>query len=228
MKKRPFAICHMMMSVDGRIDCAMTEQLGDEEAYYNSLASLQLPTTLMGRTTMEMHYTDGTHFVATDPTPIGKETFKINRESDDYTITLDSHGVLNITTAEVDKQPLLVVMSQDAPAEYAAKLDSLGISWIATGKGRVDLVRMAKILVENFGVERMAVVGGAEINGAMLAAGLIDEVSVIVGAGVDGRHSQKGLFDGISEEDWSVRHLRLQGVARVGEQAVWLRYDVLK
>ena len=218
----------MMMSVDGRIDCAMTEQLGDEDAYYNSLASLKCATTLMGRTTMEMHYTDGTHFVAVDPTPIGMEDFRINRESDDYTISLDSHGTLNITTAEVDDQPLLVVVSEDAPAEYVAKLDSLGISWIATGKGRVDLVRMAEILADNFGIERMAVVGGATVNGAMLAAGLIDEVSVIVGAGIDGRHGQKGLFDGMSEVGWSVQILRLQGVARVGKQAVWLRYDVIK
>ncbi len=216
------------MSVDGRIDCAMTEQLGDEDAYYNSLASLKCATTLMGRTTMEMHYTDGTHFVAANPTPIGKEDFKINRESDDYTITLDSCGTLNITTAEVDDQPLLVVVSEDAPAEYVEKLDSLGISWIATGKGRVDLIRMSEILADDFGIERMAVVGGATVNGAMLAAGLIDEVSVIVGAGIDGRHGQKGLFDDISEVGWSVQSLRLQGVARVGEQAVWLRYDVIK
>ena len=25
--KKPYIICHMMISLDGRIDCAMTEQL---------------------------------------------------------------------------------------------------------------------------------------------------------------------------------------------------------
>ena len=35
---KPYIICHMMSSVDGRIDCAMTEQLKGVEDYYETLA----------------------------------------------------------------------------------------------------------------------------------------------------------------------------------------------
>ena len=34
---KPYIICHMMTSVDGRIDCAMTEQLPGVQEYYDTL-----------------------------------------------------------------------------------------------------------------------------------------------------------------------------------------------
>ena len=34
--KKPYIICHMMTSVDGRIDCAMTEQLPGVQEYYGN------------------------------------------------------------------------------------------------------------------------------------------------------------------------------------------------
>ena len=34
METRPYIICHMMASLDGRIDCDMTEQIDDTNHYY--------------------------------------------------------------------------------------------------------------------------------------------------------------------------------------------------
>ena len=31
---KPYIVCHMMTSVDGRIDCAMTEHLPGVQEYY--------------------------------------------------------------------------------------------------------------------------------------------------------------------------------------------------
>lgn len=95
--------------------------------------------------------------------------------------------------------------------EYLAYLDGLHISWIACGRERIDFVRACAILADEFGVARMAVVGGGHINAAFLAAGLLDEVSILVGAGIDGR---------------GVTPLKLEGVKAFESGAVWLRYDV--
>ena len=46
---KPYIICHMMTSVDGRIDCAMTEQLPGVEEYYATLDELDVPTRISGR-----------------------------------------------------------------------------------------------------------------------------------------------------------------------------------
>lgn len=50
---KPYIICYMMTSIDGRIDCQMTAQLQGVAQYYQILDELDLPTTLSGRTTAE-------------------------------------------------------------------------------------------------------------------------------------------------------------------------------
>ena len=51
---KPYIICHMMTSVDGRIDCAMTEHLPGVQEYYDTLARLDAPTRVSGRVTAQL------------------------------------------------------------------------------------------------------------------------------------------------------------------------------
>ena len=44
---KPYIICHMMSSVDGRIDCDMTEKIGGDE-YYEVLKRLDCSSELSG------------------------------------------------------------------------------------------------------------------------------------------------------------------------------------
>lgn len=46
--KKPYIICHMMISIDGRIDCAMTSKLPGVDDYYTSLDEITVPTTVSG------------------------------------------------------------------------------------------------------------------------------------------------------------------------------------
>ena len=66
---------------------------------------------------------------------------------------------------------------------------------------------------------------GGHINAAFLAAGLLDEVSILVGAGIDGRGGMGAVFDGLPMER-GVTPLKLAGVKAFESDAVWLRYDV--
>ncbi|MFR3921175.1 MAG: dihydrofolate reductase family protein [Dysosmobacter welbionis] len=82
-----------------------------------------------------------------------------------------------------------------APADPHQRAGAPGVSDLSgrpehlllTGKERIDLARATEILATEFGVERMAVVGGSAINTSFLDAGLLDEVSILIGAGIDGR-----------------------------------------
>ena len=51
---KPYIVCHMMTSVDGRIDCAMTEHLPGVQEYYDTLDALDAPTRISGRVTAEL------------------------------------------------------------------------------------------------------------------------------------------------------------------------------
>ena len=46
--KKPYIIRHMMISIDGRIDCAMTSKLPGVDDYYTSLDEITVPTTVSG------------------------------------------------------------------------------------------------------------------------------------------------------------------------------------
>ena len=221
---RPYIICHMMASIDGRIDCEMTEHIGGNE-YYDALAQLNCDSNLSGRVTMQMHYALSEPFVATDSTPIGRSAFYKAVDSDKgYNIALDSKGRLRWPDTAEDEQPLLVITSEKAPNAYLETLRKQQISWIAVGKEEVDLVQAVEMLNEQFGVKRLAVVGGGHINGAFLKAGLLDEVSVVVGAGIDGRKGMTAVFDGIDDPSFPTTTLKLTSVERIGEQSVWMRY----
>ena len=52
--KKPYIVCHMMTSLDGRIDCAMTAQLPGVDDYYRTLEALNVPTTVSGRVTAQL------------------------------------------------------------------------------------------------------------------------------------------------------------------------------
>lgn len=225
-RMRPYIICHMMSSVDGRIDCAMTEKIDNTENYYQALDSLNFDAVLEGRVSRQMHYALPEPFKAADKTPIGKETYHIAHRSDRYDVAVDTHGSLMWPdSAAADN--LLVITDEQCSAEYHKYLTDNGISWIACGKKGIDFPRAVEILAEVFGVKRLGVVGGGHINGAFLQAGLLDEVSLMIGAGIDGRAGMTAVFDGIQVHNFPPTLLTLNTVERMGN-TVWLRYTVDK
>ena len=110
-----------MASVDGRIDCAMTEQIESGDEYYEALAELGCPSLLMGRVTMQLHYAAAEPFVAKEPAPIGRQAVHVARRAGGYLVAVDTHGSLCWPAGEFDGQPLLVITSEKCAAEYAGR-----------------------------------------------------------------------------------------------------------
>lgn len=240
---RPYTICHMMASLDGRIDCDMTEQIDDTNHYYDALAELDCPSTLEGKTTMKMDYAlEGFYDKRGDYKAAGKQVYKAE-EAKAYAVGLDTAGTLlwGDSTKEVFGRPLIMILSEWASQDYLDYLKSKGISYIAigddspvgydeiTGAGvshgpYINLPVAMEILRKDFGIERLAVVGGGHINGSMLDLGLIDEVSMMYGYGIDGREGMAAAFDGRPKNRKPVR-LQFQSV-KEKDGIVWMRYLV--
>ncbi len=220
--KKPYIICHMMTSLDGRIDCAMTEHLPGVQEYYDTLDALDAPTRISGRVTAQLEMALPGTFHSETVTPLGKEEVSKATSAAGYEVVIDTHGTL-LWDGINEERPLLIVTSEQVSKEYLAYLDSCRISWIAAGKDKVDLARACAIMAEAFGIKRAAVVGGGHINAGFLAAGLLDEVSILIGAGIDGRGGMSAVFDGLPM-DRAVTPLRLNHVQQYASGAVWLRY----
>ncbi|MDE6787255.1 MAG: dihydrofolate reductase family protein, partial [Muribaculaceae bacterium] len=83
-------------------------------------------------------------------------------------------------------------------------------------------------LGSDFGVRRLAVLGGGLINGGFLAAGLIDEVSLLLAPGIDGRQGWRAMFDGIANQSKLPTKLNLQSVERLDNDVIWIKYTIAK
>ena len=176
--KRPYIVCHMVASIDGRIDCSMVDKISGDE-YYETLEKLDCPTQLEGRVTMEHYNAAKEPFVANDTTALGMTSVYKAVDSDEYMVAVDTHGKLRWPASEIDGVPLVCIVSEQVAQEYVEMLRKEGISYICVGRGSINLPAAMEILRSEFGVERMAVLGGGHINGGFLAAGLIDEVNRI-------------------------------------------------
>lgn len=93
--KKPYMICHMMMSIDGRIDCGMTVKIAGSNEYYETLNALNVPTTLIGRVTAQLEMSDSGVFEPTNAAAaFGKEGFSKKRDAAGYQVVVDTKGTL--------------------------------------------------------------------------------------------------------------------------------------
>lgn len=222
---KPYIICHMVASIDGRIDCSMVDKISGDE-YYTTLDALQCPSRLEGRVTIA-HYTALPQpFIAHDSTPVGEESVYMATKAEGYTIAVDTRGQLRFPDNVAAEGPFLVISSQQAPREYLDTLRQHGISYIATGCTAIHLPRAMELLHDTFGVEKMSLLGGGHINGGFLTEGLIDEVSLLLAPGIDGRQGQTALFDGIADATKLPTQLSLASAEQLDSGILWLRYKV--
>ena len=215
----------MVASIDGRIDCSMVDKISGEE-YYAALEQLDCPSLLEGRVTMEHYNAAKEPFVPTEYEPVGHPSVYIAEESDAYMVSVDTLGHLRWNSNSIDDVPLVCIVSERVSKEYLEMLRKQGISWIAVGNENIDLDTAMNILYEQFHVKRLALLGGGHINGGFLQAGLIDEVSLLIAPGIDGRKNGTSVFDGILTMENLPIHLRLTGLERLENDVIWLRYGL--
>lgn len=214
----------MVSSIDGRIDCSMVDKISGDE-YYSTLASLECPSCVEGKvTTLHYHSLPG-HYVAKNSEKIAKETWHKAVVAERYQICPDTNGTLLWNPEQ--PTPLLILLSEKAPEEYLGYLRDRNISYIVTGKDSIDLTRAMEILGDLFGVKRLSVLGGGRINGGFLSAGLIDEISLLLAPGIDGRTSQPALFDGVANSPGFLpTRLEIKSVETIANGVLWIKYMI--
>ena len=222
---KPYIICYMMTSVDGRIDCEMVGQLAGVEDYYPLLDELGLQSVISGKTTAQLELAESGEFKPKDNSTFGKESVsKKTDNSNGYTIVMDTKGTLLWKHDSQYEKPHIIIISKQVSQEYLTHLDEKNISYIVTGDTRIDLVAACKALKETFGIKRLGIVGGPAINTAFLDAGLLDEVILLIGAGIDGRASFPAVFHREDDGHSEPMPLKLVEARTYDSDAVFIRY----
>jgi riboflavin biosynthesis pyrimidine reductase len=162
-----------------------------------------------------------------------REDFRAPGDFASFAFAIDPSGRLAWKTNDIDGDHVVAILSTRVSDEYLAFLRGRGVSYLlagdrdaSAGSGQgVDLSIAMEKIGSRFGVKTLMLEGGGRINGGMLVAGLIDEVSVLVAPAVDGRVGAPALFD--LGGDGAVRcRLALEHVEQRADDVLWLRYRV--
>ena len=147
-----------------------------------------------------------------------------------WLVSPDSRGRLRsgYKGTETPGHHSLHLVSRKTPAAYLNLLREQCIPYLMAGLDRVDLPQAVASLGAVLGVRTILSIGGGRLNGALLRAGLIDEINVIVRPELIGGISTPTLFDcaDLEAEQWPVR-LELIHARQEMERFLWLRYRVV-
>jgi 2,5-diamino-6-(ribosylamino)-4(3H)-pyrimidinone 5'-phosphate reductase len=225
---KPYIICHMLSSVDGKIDGNALDAVIAEGEYEATGAKLEGDAWICGRTTMQQHFAEDEPFVSASNTPAGPQPVFVARRADSYAISVDTLGKLRWSGGDLDGDHLVCVVSERVPADYLSMLRENGISYVVVGESSVDLADAVDQLGEHFGIRVLLLEGGGQINGAFLQANLVDEVSLLVVPGIDGRRDIPTVFDGVNPARNTAVPLKLKSVEQRGNDTLWIRYTVVR
>ncbi len=225
---KPYIICHMASSVDGKIDGAALSSVMAEGEYEATGAKLKGDAWICGRTTMQQHFAERKPFVSASKRPAGPRPVFVAQRAKSYAISVDTLGKLRWSGGDLDGDHLICIVSQQAPEDYLELLREKGISYVVSGKSSVDLKKAVDQLGKYFGIRTLLLEGGGHINGGFLQAGLVDEVSLLVVPGIDGRHEIPAVFDGLGPSKKKAVSLRLKSIQRRKRDALWLRFKVVR
>jgi riboflavin biosynthesis pyrimidine reductase len=218
----------MLSSVDGKIDGAVLKSVTGSGEYEATGAMLKGDAWVCGRTTMQQHFAEAELFVSTSNKPAGPQPVYVARRAKSYAVSIDTTGKLRWSDSDIDGDHLICVVSERVPEDYLSMLREKRISYIVTGTTSVDLLQAVNLLGEHFGIRTLLLEGGGHINGAFLQAHLVDEVSILVVPGIDGRHDIPAVFDGVSLARKGAVPLKLKSVEQRKNDTIWIRYNVIK
>jgi riboflavin biosynthesis pyrimidine reductase len=213
----------MVPSVDGRI---VTERWPLPRSafaeYDRTAATFGADAWMVGRVSMEP-YAGRAALPARARGRVPRTEFVARPDAPSHAVVLDPGGKLRWESASIDDDHVVAVLTERVTDRYLGFLRARGVSYLFGGERRIDLSKVLRKLRARFGIRTLLLEGGGRINGAFLAAGLIDELSVLVAPVADGGVGTPSLFDA-RDGAGPARRLELISVRRRRGDLLWVRY----
>ncbi len=228
---RPYIICHMVTSIDGKVTgdfLFQKESKAGTEDYYEINRNFKADAFACGRVTMESSFTNGWQpdLAPFADAKIDRTDFIGDKNAKFFAVSFDRHGRLGWQTSHiVDEDPgygnahIIQVMCEDASDAYLAYLQSIGVSYIFAGKTELDILFALKKLKYLFGIEKLLLEGGSIINGTFHKTGVIDELSLVMIPLTASKESKPLFYDG------DLDLYKLMDVQKLSSGAVWLKFN---
>jgi riboflavin biosynthesis pyrimidine reductase len=232
---RPYIICHMVTSIDGRLHPSRftvpavgipSEVLRGH--YEQVTGQFEAEGWIVGRKTMA-EMAKGTERIVADVRKVAREPHVANRNGRDLAIAIDPSGRVHYGKDNVGGDHVVAVLGEQVSDAYLADLREDGVSYIFAGLKGDDLGLAMEQLAAVFGVKTLLLEGGGGINGSFLKQRLIDEFSTLIYPAIDGVAGIQSIVDYHGTEDerpGAGQALRLIGCETLEGGMVWLRHKV--
>jgi riboflavin biosynthesis pyrimidine reductase len=216
----------MLCSIDGRILNSRWRPKGNVESGLFERLHDQLGggSWLCGRVTAQ-EFAKGTQYPPSDQT-FPRDSYFAQRDAKAWGIFLDAHGKAVWARRDIGGDAILVILTEQVSDTHLAGLRADGISYIFAGATEIDLAAALETLNRDLGIERLMLEGGGGANGALLRAGLVDEISLVVCPVVDGGSGAPSVFDSGKTDlgPAPIDRMTLASHDVLDGGVVWLRY----
>ena len=226
---RPYIVCHMVTSIDGKVTGDFLYKKECEEAtkiYYEINRSYKPDGFICGRITMETSFTNGWYPDLSCYAPLGKrEDYIPEKLSGFYAVSFDPKGKLGWKeNVIIDEDPgynnaqIIEVLTQKVDERYLSYLKEKNIPYIFAGEEELDVKLALSKLRNIFGIKLLLLEGGSIINGYFERAEAIDELSLVV-APLTANGEDKPLF-----MDSKIIGFELKEIKTYEDSVLWLNY----
>ena len=226
---KPYVICHMLGSVDGRIKQDIWG-FKDHHKYFEETAEkIKADAWLVGRVTMQEFSSKQTYSLKATPEYDSKEDFVARQPAKTFAVVIDPAGKCFWDTNMVSTEHVIEVLTEKVSAGYLQHLRSKNVSYLFGGSQELDLELVLHKLHQLFGIQTVRIDGGGHVNGSFLKAGLIDEFSLVLAPVADGTTGSPTVFE-VEEEygDRKATQFKIKSVEQIYEDFLWIRYQVIR
>jgi riboflavin biosynthesis pyrimidine reductase len=145
-----------------------------------------------------------------------------------FAVGADARGILRFSDNTIEGDHVVLLVTKQVSNDYLAHLRAAQVSYVICGRKRLNLHDALSKLYSLFGIQRLMLQGGGTFNGAMLKAGLVDEVSQVIVPVVDGGPEVTSIFDiPGAKTGRAAGTLKLTQHRTLDGGVVWLRYKLL-
>ncbi|BAV09411.1 Pyrimidine reductase, riboflavin biosynthesis [Filimonas lacunae] len=234
MSKRPYVICLMMTSLDGKI---LGEKWGKDDrvqlltkSFEEAHDAIGMKAWIVGRATMEKDFTKFARPVYKEGAlQINRADFIATREAKSFAIAIDGNAKLGWESSIMLGDHVISILTEAVEDSYLAHLQEVGVSYIFAGATTVNLQMALEKLKTLFGIETLMLEGGGRINGSFLNEGLIDEFNQLLLPLADGRVETSSVFE-IAEKDRKLDAtlFKLESMKQIENDVIWLKYKTIE
>lgn len=229
---RPYVICHILSSLDGKINgpfMAAETTRALSGAYGRIRTEMNADAWLYGTTTAKEFLNFREPFLEEDA-HVPEGDFVAGDETKPYFVALDTKGELGWESGRFSNKGraeahVIEILTEAVSPSYRAYLRKCGVSYILAGKTELDCEMAMEKLYQLFHIEKLLICGGGVADWTFLQAGMVDELSLVLSPVTDGSCGTASVFTQIPTlRVGKPVEFELKTVERIGSGGLYLNY----